>query len=128
MAYPSECCGWLSGPAGGDSVTALRPCANGAASGAAYTLDGADLLAFAMSFDGPAPARVLYHSHPGGHAVLSEADRRLATNAWGDGPAYPVAHLVVALHADAVTDAALFLWSEAAGGFVSIARWTGAPD
>lgn len=134
-AFPAECCGWLSGPAGGAVVTALRPCVNAQGGGdgeaavpdrtaeTAYVIDGDDLFELSTSFDGPTPARVLYHSHPNGRAYFSETDRRVATSPWGDGPCFPVQQLVVGLTAERVVEAALFGWSAAAGGFVELARW-----
>lgn len=131
-AFPAECCGWLTGTA--DAATAARPCANVQGVAAhptapertaetAYVIDGDDLLALAESFDGPAPARVIYHSHPNGRAYFSETDRAVATSPWGDGPAYPVQQLVVGVTAEGVTEAALFAWSDA--GFVEVARFDG---
>jgi proteasome lid subunit RPN8/RPN11 len=129
-AFPDECCGWIAGDA-------LRPCANQQAGGThptaagrtaetAYVITGADLIAFSRAFDGAAPPRVIYHSHPNGRAYLSETDRAVATSPWGDGPAYPVQQLVVGIDAERVTEAALFAWSDAAGGFVEVARFEGA--
>jgi proteasome lid subunit RPN8/RPN11 len=111
----------------------VRPCVNAqtagehptqAARGAetAYVIAGDDLLAFAKSFDGPTPARVLYHSHPNGRAYFSVTDREVARSPWGDGPAYPVQHLVVGIDAERVVESALFAWSDEAGDFVEIAR------
>lgn len=136
-AFPAECCGWLSGPAGGDAVDAVRPCTNAQEVAAhptaddrsaetAYVIEGDDLLALAASFDGDAPARVIYHSHPNGRAYFSETDRRVATSPWGEGPTWPVQQLVVGIDAHRVTEAALFAWSDADGGFVEIARLPGA--
>ncbi len=130
-AYPAECCGWLTS-------TAVRPCRNAqpdgdhptaAARGAetAYVIAGDDLLAFARAFDQPDPPRVIYHSHPNGRAYFSATDRDVARSPWGDGPAYPVAQLVVGIEADRVVEAALFAWSDEAGDFVEIARYPGAP-
>jgi proteasome lid subunit RPN8/RPN11 len=133
-AFPAECCGWLSG-ARPDAVDALRPCTNAQGDAhptapergaeTAYVIDGEDLLALAESFDGPAPARVIYHSHPNGRAYFSDTDRRVATSPWGGGPTWPVQQLVVGVTAERVTEAALFAWSDAAGDFVEIARIPG---
>jgi [CysO sulfur-carrier protein]-S-L-cysteine hydrolase len=135
-AFPAECCGWLTGadPARADT---LRACANAQAAGehptapgrgaeTAYVIAGDDLLAFARAFDGPAPPRVIYHSHPNGRAYFSATDREVARSPWGDGPAYPVQQLVVGLDAVRVVEAALFAWSDAAGDFVEIARYPAA--
>ena len=72
------------------------------------------------------PARIIYHSHPNGRAYLSDTDRTVATSPWGDGPAYPVQQLVVGIDAERVVEAALFDWSDEAGGFVELARYNGA--
>jgi proteasome lid subunit RPN8/RPN11 len=130
-AFPHECCGWLYDDA-------IRPCPNAQAEGdhptapartaeTAYVIAGADLLEFARGFDGPRPPRVIYHSHPNGRAYFSSTDREVATSPWGDGPAYPVQHLVVGVDATRVVEAALFAWSDAAGGWVEVARLGGTP-
>jgi adenylyltransferase/sulfurtransferase len=127
--FPAECCGYLVGPRDGD-VDAAIACRNAQADGlhptvpargadAGFVIAGAELIAFARSFDGPRPARVVYHSHPNGRAYMSAVDRELAA-----GPAYPVQHLVVGVAASGVTEAAQFAWSEAARDYVEIARWT----
>jgi proteasome lid subunit RPN8/RPN11 len=137
-AFPAECCGWLTGPrANPGAVTSMRPCANAQSDGdhptaadrsaeTAYVIAGADLLAFSKAFDGPEPPRIIYHSHPNGRAYFSDTDRQVATSPWGDGPAYPVAQLVVGLDAARVVEAALFTWVEDADGFVEMARLPGA--
>lgn len=139
-AYPNECCGWLAGPKGGAAVDAIRPCDNaqgseepalGAAAVAdrtaerAYTIAGRDLLEFNDGFDSQTPPRVVFHSHPNGRAYFSATDQQVARSPWGDGPAYPVQHLVVGIDADRVTEAALFSWSDDAGEYVEIARYPG---
>ncbi len=128
-SYPAECCGYLVGPAGGDAVDARVACRNAQPDGAhpidpsrtaetGFVIAGAELLAFARSFGTPRPARIVYHSHTNGRAYFSAIDRAMAA-----GPAYPVEHLVVGVTADAITEAAQFAWSEAAGDYVEIARW-----
>ncbi len=135
-AYPAECCGWLSGPRS-KPVTQLRPCANAQADGgtgavadrseeAAYVIAGDDLIALSKSIDSESPAQVIYHSHPNGRAYFSDTDRAVATSPWGDGPSYPVTQLVVGLDQDRVVEAALFGWSDDVGGFVELARFSGA--
>ena len=134
-AFPAECCGWLAGPREG-ALSEVRPCANQQSGGehptapersaeTAYVIAGDDLLAFARSFDGERPARVIYHSHPNGRAYLSATDIAVASSPWGDGPAWPVQQLVVGLDATAVREAALFAWSDGATGFVEVARFAG---
>jgi proteasome lid subunit RPN8/RPN11 len=88
---------------------------------------GDDLLAFNRAFDGPAPPRVVYHSHPNGRAYFSATDRDVARSPWGDGPAYPVQQLVVGIDGERVVESALFEWSDEAGDFVEVARYPGPP-
>jgi proteasome lid subunit RPN8/RPN11 len=137
LAFPAECCGWLTG-AEPTRAEALRPCRNAQSEGdhptaadrgaeTAYVIAGDDLLAFNRAFDGPTPPRVVYHSHPNGRAYFSATDREVARSPWGDGPAYPVQQLVVGLDADRVVEAALFAWSDAAQDFVEIARYPAPP-
>jgi proteasome lid subunit RPN8/RPN11 len=126
-AFPDECCGYLVG----DPIDTCVRCRNAQTGGdhpiapergadTAFAITGAELLAFAKSFDGPRPARIVYHSHPNGRAYFSRVDRESA--APGGTPAYPVQHLVVGLDAGAVTEAAQFAWRD--GDYVEVARWT----
>jgi proteasome lid subunit RPN8/RPN11 len=131
-AFPAECCGYLTGPAAAadtGAVDAVVACRNAQPDGehpthphrgaeAGFVIAGAELLAFARSFDGPRPARVVYHSHPNGRAYFSAVDQDLAR-----GPAYPVQHLVVGVTGHGVTEAAQLAWSPAAGAYVEVARW-----
>ncbi len=137
-SYPSECCGWLAGPRDARRATAIHPCDNVQEAGShptapdrtaetAYVFSGADLLALNRSLDESAPPLVIYHSHPNGQAYFSPTDRQVAASPWGDGPAYPVQQLVVGIEQRRVVEAALFAWSDEAGGFVEIARFPGAP-
>ena len=137
LTFPTECCGWLAGPAGEGEVSAVRQCANAQASGThpttpdrgaetAYVIAGDDLLELNRSFDTDLPAQVIYHSHPNGQAYLSTTDREVATSPWGDGPAYPVQQLVVGIDQHRVVEAALYAWSDEDEGFVEIARYEGA--
>ncbi len=136
-AFPWECCGWLTGPAQGGGVDAVRPAVNDQSSGGhptaaertaerAYVFNSADLLELNGSLDSDTPARIIYHSHPNGRAYLSDTDRAIATSPWGEGPAYPAQQLVVGIDAERVVEAALFDWSDEAGGFVELARFSGA--
>jgi proteasome lid subunit RPN8/RPN11 len=115
--FPLECCGYITD-------AGVVECTNAQASGVhptvpdrraetGFVIAGAELLAFARSFDGPMPARVVYHSHTNGRAYFSEVDRDVA-----DGAGYPVLHLVIGVDATGPTEAALF-----DGAFVEIARW-----
>jgi proteasome lid subunit RPN8/RPN11 len=117
--FPQECCGYLTSDA-------IVRCTNAQASGnhpitpergpeTGFVIAGAELFVFARSFDGPSPARVVYHSHTNGRAYLSAVDRDVVRLA-----GYPVQQLVVGVTQDAVTEAALF-----DPQFVEIARWHG---
>ena len=136
-AYPTECCGWLSGLRDGSVVTAIRQCVNDQSSAShpstarrtaetAYNIVGNDLLELNRSIDTDIPAQVIYHSHPNGRAYFSDTDREVATSPWDDEPAYPVQHLVVGINDQRVVEAALFAWSYDEGGFVEIAKYVGA--
>src|SRR5665647_35289 len=84
-AYPAECCGYLTGPAGPrdearvDTVVACRnaqldgdhPIAPTRGAETGFVIAGAELLAFARSFDSDHPARIVYHSHTNGRAYFS---------------------------------------------------------
>jgi proteasome lid subunit RPN8/RPN11 len=129
--FPAECCGYLRGDA--TAVDQLVECRNAHADGdhpttpdrgedAAFVIAGAELLAFARSFDDPRPARVVYHSHTNGRAYFSAVDRDVATS--HGGPTYPVQHLVVGLDAARVIEAAQFAWDTAARDWVEVARWS----
>lgn len=128
-AFPAECCGYLTGAASAAGADAVIACRNAQADGehplcpdrgadAGFVIAGPELWAFARSFGGPRPARVVYHSHTSGRAYFSAVDQELAR-----GPAYPVQHLVVGVTARGPTEAALFGWSAAAGAYVELARW-----
>jgi proteasome lid subunit RPN8/RPN11 len=135
-AFPAEACGFLVGPRDAAAVTRVRPCVNAQAAGdhptapgrdaeTAYVIAGDDLLALARSFDGPEPARVIYHSHPNGRAYFSAVDHEVAVSPWGDGPAYPVQQLVVGVTAERVVEAKLFDWDEGRAAFVEVSRFPG---
>ena len=130
-AFPAECCGYLTGPAPG-AADALIACRNAQPDGVhptapdrdaatGFVITGAELYAFAQSFDGPRPARVVYHSHTNGQAYFSAVDQELAR-----GPAYPVQHLVVGVTARGPIEAAQFAWSAEARAYVEVARWSAA--
>jgi proteasome lid subunit RPN8/RPN11 len=129
--FPAECCGYLRGT-DGDRVDDLVECRNAHVDGAhpttpdrdedsAFVIAGAELIAFARSFDSPSPARVVYHSHPNGRAYFSAVDRDVATA--GGGPTYLVQHLVVGITATSIVEAAQFAWSDDARDWVEVARW-----
>ena len=117
--FPDECCGYLTATTvvrcHNAQATGVHPTvpARGAETG--FVIAGAELLAFARSFAGTDPARVVYHSHTNGRAYFSSVDQEVAR-----GAGYPVQHLVVGVTAEAVTEAALF-----DDQFLEIARWRG---
>jgi proteasome lid subunit RPN8/RPN11 len=128
-AFPAECCGYLTGPAGEASIVASVACRNaqpdgehplapGRGADTGFVISGAELIAFARSFDSDRPARIVYHSHTNGLAYFSGIDRAMAS-----GPAYPVQHVVIGVAEGAVTEAAQFGWSETDRDYVEIARW-----
>ena len=112
-AFPAECCGYLTDArvVRCTNLAASEPLVAGRTDATAFAIGGTELLAFARSFDGPEPARVLYHSHTNGHAYFSAMDRAHAGG-------YPVKHLVVGVTANGVVEAALFDTD-----FVELARW-----
>jgi len=136
--FPAECCGYLIGAAGGASVDAIVECRNAQSDGfhptapdrdadTGFVIAGAELIAFARSFRGERPARVVYHSHTNGRAYFSRVDREIAAPPFpGEPPsqAYPVQHLVVGITADRITETAQFAWSQTLRDHVEIARWT----
>lgn len=130
--FPDECCGYLVGPRFGAAVETAVPCRNAQEDGAhptqpdrgadsGFVIAGEELFAFARSFRGDRPARIIYHSHTNGRAYFSDVDREVAVGP--AGPHYPVQHLVVGLTAERLTEAAQFAWSEEAHDFVEVARW-----
>ncbi|HEY5920328.1 MAG TPA: Mov34/MPN/PAD-1 family protein [Kofleriaceae bacterium] len=130
--FPDECCGYLVGSQDGASVDAAVLCENAQRDGdhpthpdrgadTGFVIAGAELLAFARSFGGDRPARVVYHSHTNGRAYFSEVDRGVAASP--EGPHYPVQHLVIGVTAEGLTEAAQFAWSDEVRDFVELARW-----
>ena len=136
-AFPEESCGWMTGDAGQDSVDQIRPCENVQALGGhpiaagrpaetAYVFKAEDLLELARIMDTDRPAKLIYHSHPNGMAYLSDTDRTVATDDWGEGPSFDVQQLVVGIDGEAAREAALYAWSDDESAFVEIARYEGA--
>ncbi|NVB78935.1 MAG: hypothetical protein HOV81_11105 [Kofleriaceae bacterium] len=129
--FPDECCGYLVGPrdAAVDAAIACRnaqddgehPTAPERGADTGFVIAGAELFAFARTFDTPRPARIVYHSHTNGRAYFSTVDREVAASA--AGPHYPVQHLVVGVTPEGITEAAQFAWSDSEAGFVEVARW-----
>ena len=135
--FPNECCGWLTGPRGSGGVTRVRravnayqptshPTAPDRTAETAYVIDGDDLLELNRDLDGPEPPRVIYHSHPNGRAYFSPTDQRIAADPWGDGPAYPVQHLVVGINAGRVVESRLHRWDDGRKEYVEVASFDGA--
>jgi proteasome lid subunit RPN8/RPN11 len=129
--FPAECCGYLVGPRDGavDAAVACRnaqdegehPTAPERGADTGFVIAGAELFAFARTFDTPRPALVIYHSHTNGRAYFSAVDREVAASP--AGPHYPVQHLVVGITDQEITEAAQFAWSETEADFVEVARW-----
>ena len=131
--FPAECCGYLRGA---DAVDQIVECRNAHVDGehptapersdeSAFVIAGAELFAFAKSFESPTPARIVYHSHTNGRAYFSQVDREVAT-VHADAramPSYPVQHLVIGLDRDRVREAAQFAWNAEAGDWIEVARW-----
>ena len=100
QAYPNECCGFIraSGQvhrAANDqeSLHADDPVKWPRSAREAYSIAPADLYLLGMSFQGPDPAIVVYHSHPDVGAYFSEMDM---AEALVDGkPIYDVDHLII---------------------------------
>ena len=112
-AYPAECCGLVFDDGVlrctnvQDALHAEEPEAFPRTARRAFRLADAEQLLLARSFDGPRPARVLYHSHVDADAYLSDADVAGAT--LEGEPLYPdLLHLVVAVRDGVAGEAALF--------------------
>jgi [CysO sulfur-carrier protein]-S-L-cysteine hydrolase len=140
--FPAECCGYLVGPRGEPTVDEVIECRNAQIDGdhptepdrgaeTGFVIAGAELIAFATSFDGPRPARIVYHSHTNGRAYFSAVDREIAiardmieTTHLAVWPAYPVQHVVVGVTGEEIIEAAQFGWSDAARDYLEVARWS----
>jgi proteasome lid subunit RPN8/RPN11 len=130
-AFPAECCGYLRG----DALEVIR-CSNAQADGehpthpergpeAGFVIAGRELFEFARAFQTERPPLVVYHSHTNGRAYFSQIDRDNAVARGADGaewPVYDVAHLVIGVTADGVTEAAIYAWSDENRDFVEVAR------
>ena len=130
-SFPAECCGYLVGARDGAAVDGIVRCRNAQLEGehptapergaeTGFVISGAELFAFAKTFEGERPARILYHSHTNGRAYFSDVDREVA--AAEGGPHYPVQHLVIGVTAEGITELAQYAWSDEAGNFVEVAR------
>ena len=127
-AYPEECCGMILD-------AGVRPCRNAqddlhradpiafprtAIEG--FCFDAGDQLFLLESLETMEPVRVVYHSHPGGTADLSAADR--AGLLWEEGPVFPTLfHLVVDCRPDHGSEARLHQYSFGVGEFRETARF-----
>ena len=122
-AFPAECCGYVTDRrvVRCTNLAASEPLVAGRSEETAFAIGGAELLAFARSFDSPRPARVVYHSHTNGRAYFSTTDQQMA--ATPAGPAYPVQHVVIGIAGGRIVEAAQFAWRDQAAAYVEIARW-----
>lgn len=76
--YPHEGCGFLAGRAG--RATQVYPVANTLRSPAAFRMDPRQQIAALMAIDAAQESLLaIFHSHPGGSALLSAADLAEAT-------------------------------------------------
>ena len=127
-AFPHECCGYVRE---GEPMEVVR-CRNAQPDGehpthpersaeTGFVIAGRELFEFARAFASERPPVVIYHSHTNGRAYFSAVDRVNA--APGGVPAYPVRHLVIAVTADGVGEAAIFEWSDEERDFVELARF-----
>jgi proteasome lid subunit RPN8/RPN11 len=128
--FPKECCGYILGE-GDDAVLvqcdnrqdrlhALDPEAHPRTAENGYNIGGRQLLDLVRSFEGPMPARIIYHSHPRVGAYFSDEDANAAIAA-----GYPVDYLVVDVQDAAIVEAVLF--RREGDAFVRIATLPGAP-
>ncbi len=124
--WPEECCGFVADDGlrrcanDADACHAADPAAFPRTAQNGFRLAARDLLALARSFDGNAPARVLYHSHPDAPAWPSDADIAGAT--FEGRAVWPgLAHLVVSVVAGTPVEAALFDLDD--GAPVLVARY-----
>ena len=130
-AFPAECCGYLRG-----SEMEVVRCRNAQADGdhpthpdrgpeTGFMIAGRELFEFARAFQTDRPPVVVYHSHTNGRAYFSQVDRDNAVARGADGverPVYDVAHLVIGVTADGVSEAAIYAWSDEKRDFVEAAR------
>ncbi len=138
--YPNECCGYVLRTPDGlevvpcinrqDRLHELDPVANPRTAREGYNIGGGELLRLVRSFESPAPAIVIYHSHPEVGAYFSAEDTQAATSA-----GYPVDYLVVDVRKDGVHGSVLFRaptagplgQPEEPGEYLEIARFAAAP-
>lgn len=132
--YPKECCGIIFGPREADTADTARACANiqdelhaedpvmhTRDGRTAYNLGAGDLFALQKSLRGPAPAKIVYHSHVEVGAYFSDTDQAAAR--MDDEPTYPVEYLVVDIKADGAHGAAQFAWDQGLKRYVECRRY-----
>jgi drug/metabolite transporter (DMT)-like permease/proteasome lid subunit RPN8/RPN11 len=112
--YPRECCGFVLD----DDVRMLRNAADeyhksdpdefSRTTVTGFALDCNSVLFLERSFEGKAPVRILYHSHPNGKAYFSKEDLRRSVI---DGtPVYPdLRHLVIGVDDAGPQEARLYV-------------------
>jgi proteasome lid subunit RPN8/RPN11 len=132
-AYPDECCGLLTAPAGRPrEILAAHPCRNlqndyharfpdeyPRDARTAYLLDYRDLERVAGEAETRGERLVgIFHSHIDVGAYFSAEDERVALMG-GDTPAFPeFTHIVLDTRAGGVHGGKAFRWDEAARAFV----------
>lgn len=143
-ARDEEACGYLRGPVGEalrcDETVALENLANKLhrSDPERYFRTGRTYFEFnTFKFDKAVrasaeegrPVKVLYHSHLDAGAYFSPTDRAAMSMGsmpeveggaitMGQGPAYPLAFLVLSVRGGAIAERRLFVWDEAARDFV----------
>jgi proteasome lid subunit RPN8/RPN11 len=132
--FPDECCGWLTGEKNSNTADGVRrainayepethPTAKNRSAQTAFVISNDDLLDLNRTLDDDVRPRIIYHSHPNGHAYFSETDKANAKDPWGEGPAYPVNQIVVGIDGNRVVEARQFAWDDEAGDFIEIAEY-----
>ncbi len=139
--YPDECCGFLLGAKGANTVDKVRRCVNEQnryhaldpttfprTAQEAYYLGGKDLRFLLESTESAQPVKIIYHSHPDVGAYFSAEDTRAALGRDPDEatePQYPVDHIVIDAQSDHIAGAKLFRWDRAQRTFVQAAEYNG---
>ena len=121
--YPSECCGFLLGEKGEDSICTIRRLKNmydeyhvrdpqtyARTSKTAYLIEPIEILKVQREVrSGSVALKAIYHSHVDVGAYFSDEDKRVA--AIDDQPAFPgVAYVVISVRNGRSDCAALFVW------------------
>lgn len=129
--YPNECCGIVYGPRDQPIADNATPCQNiqdrlhaedpqrfTRDARTAYNLEARDIFTLQKSLRGPAPAKIVYHSHVEVGAYFSETDQAAAQ--FDGEPAYPVEYVVVDIRADGPRGAKQFSWDAAQRLYVEV--------